>query len=58
MKRDTVPVLTLLNQEDHQERDDGGPGVDNKLPAIGVVKYRPGHDPLDYCKYGQTKRGR
>lgn len=38
-------VLTVLNQEDDQERDDGRAGVDDKLPGIGEMKQRSSDDP-------------
>src|SRR5688572_32340518 len=30
----SIPILRVLNQEDHQERDDRGAGVDDQLPRI------------------------
>src|ERR1043166_365987 len=30
-----VPVLCVLDQEDHQEGDDGGRGVNHQLPRVG-----------------------
>lgn len=35
-----VPVLGVLDQENHQKRDDGGGSVDDQLPGIVVVKPR------------------
>ena len=42
-----VPVLGVLDQENHQEGDDGRACVDDKLPRIGKMKYRPGRGPND-----------
>lgn len=36
-----VPVLGVLNQENHQEGNDGRRRVDDELPGIVVVKPRP-----------------
>jgi len=46
-----VAVLRVLNQKHHQESDDRGAGIDNKLPRIGVVEVWPGHNP--HCDYEQ-----
>ena len=46
-----VAVLGVLNEEDHEEGDDGRSRVDNKLPGIGVVidgaSDRPNDDDSD-----------
>ena len=36
-----VTILRVLDDEDHEERDDGRAGVDDQLPGIGVVKIGP-----------------
>ena len=36
-----VTILSVLDQEDHQECDHRRAGVDNQLPGIGVVKVWP-----------------
>ena len=33
-----IAVLCILNEKDHQERDDGGAGVNDKLPRVRIVK--------------------
>src|SRR4051812_18435913 len=33
-----IAILRILNQKHHQEGDDGGPGVDDKLPCIRIMK--------------------
>jgi hypothetical protein len=53
-----VPILGVLNQENHQERYDRRPGVDYQLPSIGVVEYRAGERPNDYDEYTQHKGAR
>ena len=45
LHRQGVAVLSPLDEEDHQKRDDGGAGVDDELPRIGVVEERPGRGP-------------
>ena len=45
LDRRAVPVLRVLDQENHQEGDDGGAGVDDELPAIGEAEDRPRHGP-------------
>src|SRR6266404_3919623 len=37
-----IAVLRVLNEEHHQERDDGRARVDNELPGIGEMKSWPG----------------
>ncbi len=49
----SVPVLGVLNNEDHQESDDGRPGVDDELPSVREMEHRAGNGPDDYyecCK--------
>ena len=38
LDRSTVSILRILDQEDHQERDDSRPRVDDQLPSVRVVK--------------------
>jgi hypothetical protein len=39
----------ILNEEDHQKRNDRRPGIDHKLPSVAVVEHRPCHRPnYDY----------
>lgn len=40
-----LPVLGILNQEHHQERDDCRSRVDDELPRIRVVEHGTGHGP-------------
>ena len=48
LNRQCVPtVLGVLNEEDHQKRDDRGAGIDDELPRVGVVKDRSGGGPQD-----------
>jgi len=35
----------VLDQEHHQEGDDGGGGVDRQLPGVAVVEQRSCRDP-------------
>ena len=40
LDRQRVAVLGVLDQENHQERDDGGAGVDDQLPGVAVIEDR------------------
>ena len=40
MDRFGIPVLRILNQEHHQESDDGCAGIDDQLPRVGKMKGR------------------
>src|SRR5690242_3082113 len=40
-----VPVLSVLNQEHHQESHDGGSRIYDQLPGIGIAKVWTGHEP-------------
>ena len=35
-----IAVLRILHQEHHQERNNGGAGVDDQLPGVGISKER------------------
>src|SRR6185369_917239 len=35
-----IPDLRVLQQKDHQERDDRGTGVDHQLPAVRKIEVR------------------
>src|SRR5207244_11351889 len=45
LQRLPIPVLGGLDEEHHQEGDDGGTGVDDELPGIGEVEHRSGDRP-------------
>lgn len=40
-----VSVLGILNEEDHEEGDDGRSGIDDELPGIAEMKHRTGDQP-------------
>ena len=40
-----IAVLGVLDQKNHQKRDDGGACVDDQLPGVAEAKQRPGEDP-------------
>src|SRR3569833_286925 len=42
-----VSVLRVLDEEHHQKRDDGGAGIDDKLPGVVEVEEGPAQAP-DY----------
>jgi hypothetical protein len=56
--RRAIAILGVLNNEDHQERDDRRPSVDNELPSIGIVEYRAGDCPGDDDEYCEQKSNR
>ena len=41
LQRLGVSVLRALNEKDHQERDDRGACVDDKLPRVAEAEIRP-----------------
>jgi hypothetical protein len=45
MHRRRVMRLTVLEKEDHQERYDGGPCVDQELPRGAPIEQRPRRQP-------------
>lgn len=53
-----IPVLGVLNQKNHQECDDGGRGVHDKLPGIVVVKPGPRCSPHGNQHHGDQKGAR
>ena len=40
-----VPILRILNQEDHQKRDDHRAGVNDQLPSVTEAEYWPSNHP-------------
>eukprot|EP01036_Dinobryon_divergens_P040135 gene40134-53026_t len=52
-----VAVLRVLDQEHHEEGDDGGAGVDHQLPSVRKAEHRPADSPKghygDRCQKGQ-----
>ena len=40
-----VTVLRVLDEEYHEEGDDGRASIDNELPGVREVKCRAGHSP-------------
>src|SRR3954467_3813844 len=55
---DAVPGLCVLDQEYHQERNDGRAGIYSQLPGIAEPKYRAGNSPNYDDKHGGSKGGR
>ena len=47
LDRQCVAVLRILNQKHHQECDNGGAGIDDELPRVGVMKGRTRGGPDD-----------
>ena len=50
-----VAVLGVLNQEDHQEGNDGGSGIDDELPGVRIVKCRARQGPDDDDEEGANE---
>jgi len=50
-----VPVLGILDQEDHQECDDGGRRINDELPGVVVVKPGPGCSPCGNQYHGDQE---
>eukprot|EP01037_Dinobryon_pediforme_P014981 gene14980-15119_t len=48
-----VPVLRVLQQEHHQEGDDGGAGVDDELPGVGILEIGAADPPQDHDGAGR-----
>ena len=40
----SIPVLGVLDEEDHQKGDDGRAGIDHELPSVAEVEKRAGND--------------
>jgi hypothetical protein len=53
----TVPILCVLDQEYHQERNDGRAGIYSQLPGIAEPKQRAGNGPNYDDKHGSSKGG-
>src|SRR5439155_11578131 len=56
MHRFGVTVLRVLNQKDHQKRNDRRGGVDDQLPRIGKMKSGASYEPDKNDKHGSSKR--
>src|SRR5215213_585039 len=54
----TVPILCVLDQEHHQERNDGRAGIYDQLPGIAEPKQRAASSPNYDDKHGSSKGGR
>ena len=47
MDRLQVAVLGGLNEKDHQKGDDGGSGVYDQLPGVGIIEIGTRHSPRE-----------
>jgi hypothetical protein len=45
LHRGAIPVLSVLDEKDHQEGHDGRTGVDHQLPTIAEAEDRAGDSP-------------
>lgn len=52
----SVAILGVLYQKNHQERNNGGRGINDELPTIRVVEVRPGKAPEGDTRYRDEKR--
>lgn len=50
-----VAVLRVLNQEHHQERDNGRSSVDDQLPRIGEMKCGASYEPNKDDQHSSSK---
>jgi hypothetical protein len=55
--RPRVPVLRVLNQEDHEERHDRGGRVDHQLPGIGEPEQGAHREPQHDQEHGRPEAG-
>jgi len=55
MERLRFAVLCILDQENHQKRDDCRRGVDDELPVVGKPVKRPQASPEDHRAERETK---
>ena len=53
-----IAVLGVLNQEHHQECDDGRAGIDDELPSVRKMKRWSGHGPNYDNENGYRERPR
>lgn len=58
IERFCVAVLRVLDEEHHEESDDGCARVDHQLPCIAVVDQRAGTRPDDNDEHDYDKGGR
>ena len=45
LHRRGIAILAVLDQEHHQEGDDGRAGIDDQLPGVGIMKQGTGGSP-------------
>ena len=53
-----ILVLGALDEEDHEESDNGRAGVDDELPGVGKMEKRSGDEPDQDDKKSQDERQR
>jgi|SRR5437588_2009509 len=51
-----ISVLSVLNQEYHEEGDDGCGSVDDQLPSVGKMKSGASDEPDGNHKHSSSKR--
>src|SRR5258707_15559475 len=58
MERFGVAVLRVLNQENNQESDDGGAGIDDQLPGVRKMEEGPAYCPNHQNNHGEQEHVR
>jgi len=58
VQRRRITILRVLDDEDHQKRDDRSASIYEELPRIGPTKKWTGHSPDEDGKNSEQKRGR
>lgn len=52
-----VSILRILNEENHEERDNGGAGIDDELPGVRIVENGACNCPNNYHPCCNHERG-
>jgi len=55
LDRGAIPVLRVLDQEDHQKGHDGRASVDDELPSVREIEEWSGHSPSDNDEESQSE---
>ncbi|TSC97424.1 MAG: Uncharacterized protein Greene101449_1208, partial [Candidatus Peregrinibacteria bacterium Greene1014_49] len=55
LHRNAIAVLSVLNEKNHEEGNDGGSGIDHELPSVAETEHRTGEKPRDNDPAGEQK---
>src|SRR6266852_8638223 len=58
VQRFSVAILGVLDEKNHQESDDRGPGIDDELPCIREMEVRSAKSPEGNHEYSRQKHVR